>query len=107
MNSKDLKKLNSVISEIPHVKDRLSSEASPSMKEELLVKLQGLYATVIFLDPIFALECKYEVEVWNEVFRNSISTLQNAVSSIVDRLIQILTQNYKCLSVNHIILIRF
>ncbi|KAL7058731.1 hypothetical protein AAHC03_013002 [Spirometra sp. Aus1] len=76
MNKRDEKKILTLFSEIKKIKSQASVDVPVWTKDELLLKLQELYSAVILLDPVLAVGQKFEVELWNSVFRQPIQWYQ-------------------------------
>ncbi|BHF67128.1 hypothetical protein SprV_0301015200 [Sparganum proliferum] len=76
MNKRDEKKILTLFSEIKKIKSQASVDVPVWTKDELLLKLQELYSAVILLDPVLAVAQKFEVELWNSVFRQPVQWYQ-------------------------------
>uniref|UniRef100_A0A0X3NI43 Protein SMG7 n=2 Tax=Schistocephalus solidus TaxID=70667 RepID=A0A0X3NI43_SCHSO len=76
MGKRDEKKLLTLFSEIKKTKSQIAVDVPVWAKDELLLKLQELYSAVILLDPVLAVGQKFEVELWNSVFRQPIQCYQ-------------------------------
>ncbi len=76
------KKLPGLITEIKRIQQQISVDVPPWTKDELLLQLQELISSVILIDPELAVEQKYEVELWNSVFKQPISWYQGAVRDV-------------------------
>lgn len=80
MDRRDAESFGRSFSEISRIKDLLPSAKSHDHRNDLLVELQEHYGTVIFFDPLLSLERKFEVELWNIVFKEPISACFEGVS---------------------------
>ncbi|EUB62740.1 hypothetical protein EGR_02536 [Echinococcus granulosus] len=74
MDPRDARIFKNAFSEIFRLKSLLPSRKSYCSRNELLLKLQEHYGTVIFFDPLLSLERKFEVELWNTVFKGPLNT---------------------------------
>lgn len=83
MDRRDADSFERAFSEISRIKNLLSSSKSHGSQNDMLIELQEHYGTVIFFDPLLSLERKFEVELWNTVFKEPISGCFEGVSDIV------------------------
>ncbi|VDN08910.1 unnamed protein product [Dibothriocephalus latus] len=81
MSKRDEKKILTLFSEIKKTKSHISVDVPVWTKDELLLKLQELYSSIILLDPVLAVGQKFEVELWNSVFRQPIQLYQEIRAS--------------------------
>ncbi|KAL5108168.1 Protein SMG7 [Taenia crassiceps] len=73
MDPRDAKIFKNAFSEIFRIKSLLHSRQSYCSKNELLIKLQEHYGAIIFFDPLLSIERKFEVELWNTVFKGPLN----------------------------------
>ncbi|KAL5969828.1 Protein SMG7 [Taenia solium] len=73
MDPRDARIFKNAFSEIFRLKGLLHLRRSYCSRNELLIKLQEHYGTVIFFDPLLSLERKFEVELWNTVFKGPLN----------------------------------